>query len=175
MADNTQLNIGVGGDVVRDLARNSGNVKTQVIQLDIGGASSNAEVLITAGQQLASASVPVVLASNQPAITQVSLKANNSWGSATALTNSASTVLASLIGGSNLSIKGIICHGTADGYFFVQINMVTVFSGRTRSTLPMFTITLPNGIVLPAGATATLNVTNESGSTANYEGTLLGE
>ena len=68
MADNTLLNVGTGGDTVRDLARQAGLVKTQVVQLDLGGATANAEVLITAGQQLMAASVPVVLASNQSAI-----------------------------------------------------------------------------------------------------------
>lgn len=67
-SDNTQLNSGTGGDTVRDLARQAGTVKTQVVQLDLGGASANAEVLITAGQQLSAASVPVVIASDQPRI-----------------------------------------------------------------------------------------------------------
>ena len=63
--DNTTLNLGTGGDTVRDLARQSGSVKTTVVQLDLGGAPTNAEVLITAGQQTKAASVPVVLASDQ--------------------------------------------------------------------------------------------------------------
>lgn len=57
-----------GNDTIRDLARQSGNVKTQTFQLDLGGPSSNAEVLITAGQQVMAASVPVVIAANQTAI-----------------------------------------------------------------------------------------------------------
>lgn len=68
MIDNTELNQGTGGDTVRDLARQGGTVKTQVVQLDIGGGSANAEVLIVAGQQVMAASVPVVLASNQTAL-----------------------------------------------------------------------------------------------------------
>lgn len=64
MTDNTILNPGSGGDTVRDLARQSGTVKTQVAQIDIGGPSANAEILLTAGIQLAAASVPVVLASD---------------------------------------------------------------------------------------------------------------
>lgn len=68
MADNTLLNTGTGGDTIRDLARQSGTIKTQVVQLDLGGATANAEVLITAGQQTMAASVPVVLASNQSAV-----------------------------------------------------------------------------------------------------------
>ena len=65
MADNSSQG---GTDTIRDLARVAGSVKTQVFQLDLGGASANAEVLITAGQQLMAASVPVVFASNQSAL-----------------------------------------------------------------------------------------------------------
>ena len=68
MADNTLLNTGVGGDTIRDLARAAGTIKTQVVQLDLGGVTANAEVLITAGQQLMAVSVPVVIASNQTSI-----------------------------------------------------------------------------------------------------------
>lgn len=62
MADNS---VQGGADTVRDLARQAGTVKTQVVQLDLGGPTANAEVLITAGQQLKAASVPVVIASDQ--------------------------------------------------------------------------------------------------------------
>ena len=68
MSDNTTLNPGAGGDSIRDLARQAGNVKTQTFQLDLGGAAANAEILITAGRQLMAASVPVALASDQPSI-----------------------------------------------------------------------------------------------------------
>ena len=68
MSDNTQLNPGTGGDTVRDIARQNGSVKTQVIQLDLGGASANSEILITAGQQVMAVSVPVVLASDHAVI-----------------------------------------------------------------------------------------------------------
>lgn len=46
MADNTILNPGASGDTVRDLDRLGAGVKTQVVQLDVGGASSNAEALL---------------------------------------------------------------------------------------------------------------------------------
>lgn len=71
MSDNTILNQGSGGDTVRNLGRGAGTVKTQVVQLDLGGPTSNSEVLITAGQQLMAASVPVVLALDQTAISTV--------------------------------------------------------------------------------------------------------
>jgi hypothetical protein len=48
MADNTLLNSGSGGDTIRDIDR--GGVKTQVTQLDAGGAS---------GESLVSANSPM--------------------------------------------------------------------------------------------------------------------
>lgn len=68
MTDNTILNPGSGGDTIRDLARGAGTIKTQVIALDLGGASANAEVLMTAGQQAMAASMPVAMALDQPAM-----------------------------------------------------------------------------------------------------------
>lgn len=50
MSDNTVLNSGTGGDTIRDLDRTTGasvGAKTQVMQLDIGGANTNAEALAT--------------------------------------------------------------------------------------------------------------------------------
>jgi hypothetical protein len=58
MADNTILNVGASGDVIRDLARASGassGSKTQVVQLDQGGANTNAESLVSLTNPLASA------------------------------------------------------------------------------------------------------------------------
>ncbi len=64
MVDNTILNAGAGGDTIRDLARGGGTVKTQVVALDLGGPSQNAENLVTAGQQTSANSIPVVIASD---------------------------------------------------------------------------------------------------------------
>ena len=47
MADNTLLNSGTGGDTVRDLDRLAGGIKTQVVQLDVGGVAANAESLVS--------------------------------------------------------------------------------------------------------------------------------
>lgn len=81
MPDNTLLNPGFGGDTVRDLARQGGSVKTQAVQLDLGGSSANAEMLITAGQQLMAASVPVVIASDQTGLTVSNLpNSAGMWG-----------------------------------------------------------------------------------------------
>lgn len=68
MSDDTILNTGVGGDIIRNLDRGSLGVKTQVIQLDLGGSASNPEKLIVAGQQTMANSVPVAIASNQSAL-----------------------------------------------------------------------------------------------------------
>ena len=163
-----------GTDTIRDLARQSGIVKTQVMQLDLGGASTNSEVLITAGQQTMAASVPVVFASNQTALATTQPAANNSWGQAIAITASASAVLISLNSSAGYQISGFIAHGTGDGYFTLKINSSIVLSGRIRSTFPVLVITLPNSIKIATGSAVTLNVTNESGSTADYETTLLG-
>lgn len=61
MADNTQISAMTGGDTIRDVQRTAGGPKTQVVALDLGGANTNAEVLITAGQTGSAQSVPVVL------------------------------------------------------------------------------------------------------------------
>ena len=175
MADNTQLNSGSGGDTIRDLARLAGTVKTQVIQLDIGGASTNAEVLVTAGQQLASQSIPVVIASNQSALSTANVLGSSTWAQSLAVVAGATPTVISIASTVlGYQIKGLIAHGTGDGYFFVQAGGLTVISGRTRSTAPMLQLLLPNGISVPAGSALTVKVTNESGSTADYEITLLG-
>jgi hypothetical protein len=64
VADNTRLNVGTAGDLVRDVDK--AGVKTPVCILDVGGAG--VEVLLTAGQALMAASLPVVIASNQAAV-----------------------------------------------------------------------------------------------------------
>ena len=64
MADNTTLNPGAAGDSIRDIDR--AGVKTQVNQIDIGGAA--AELLLVAGQKTMASSAPVTMASDQPAI-----------------------------------------------------------------------------------------------------------
>lgn len=63
-SDNTQLNQGAYGDIIRDINRNG--VKTQVIILDGGDATT--EKLITSGQKTMADSMPVTLSSNQSTI-----------------------------------------------------------------------------------------------------------
>ena len=175
MSDNTVLNIGTGGDTVRDLARQGGTVKTQVLQLDLGGASANAEVLLTAGQQVKAFSMPVVLASDQGALPVVNSVAANSFGQAIGITAGATATLATIASSAvGYQIKGMVAHGTGDGYFVIQVASVAVLSGRIRSTMPTLSIILPNGMAVATGSLVTLKVTNESGSTADFEATLLG-
>ena len=177
MADNTLLNAATvtGGDSIRDLARQGGTVKTQAFQLDLGGPSANAEVLITAGQQAMSVSVPVVIAANQTAIPVMQALGTAVWAQSLAVTAGATATVVSIASSTaGYQIKGLIGHGTGDGYFVIQVGGVTVVSGRTRSTAPMLQLNLANGIAVATGSAVTLKVTNESGSTADYDATLLG-
>lgn len=177
MADNTILNAATvaGGDSMRDLARQAGAVKTQVVQIDIGGATANAEVLVTAGQQVMAASLPVTIAADQPPIKVLNATGSTLWGqSLAAVAGSTVTPVSIASSVAGYQIKGAICHGTGDGYFAVQVAGVTVVSGRTRATAPMLQLILPNGISVATASNVSVRVTNESGSTADYEVTLLG-
>lgn len=172
MSDNSSQG---GQDTIRDLARQSGTVKTQVVQLDLGGSSANAENLITAGQQVMANSVPVVFASDQSAFNTTSAAARDSWGQALAVVAASTVTVTSVVAPANYRIRGMVCNGTGDGYFAIKVASVTVLSGRIRVSAQMLVITLPNGIAVASGASVTLTVTNESGATADYEATLLGE
>ena len=127
------------------------------------------------GQAIMSASSPVVIASNQTAIPIASVSGTSTWAQSLAVVSGATpTVISIASTTAGYQVKGLICHGTGDGYFFIQIGSVTILSGRTRSTLPTLQILLPNGINIATGSVLSVKVTNESGSTADYEVTLLG-
>jgi len=64
MTDNTPLNAGSGGDTTRTIDRLGLGVKTQVAQIDIGGANGNAEALLTGGQKTSAQSISIVRASD---------------------------------------------------------------------------------------------------------------
>lgn len=64
LTDNTVINAGSGGDTIRDIQRTAGGPKTQVVQIDMGGANTNAEMLLDGGQSPSALSVPVVPASD---------------------------------------------------------------------------------------------------------------
>ena len=127
------------------------------------------------GQALMSDSVPVVIASNQSGLAVSSAQGSSIWGQALSVVAGATPTVMSI--GSTTAgyqLKGLIAHGTGDGYFVAQVNGTTVVSGRTRSTAPMLQIVLPNGISITTGSVLNIKVTNESGSTADYDITLLG-
>ena len=153
MSDNTTLNAGAGGDLIRNVAK--GAAKTQVVTLDLGGAGS---------ESLVNGFIPVQVATG-PA----------NWGQAVAVASGATATPVNLLSVSvGYQVKGLIAHGTGDGYFAVQVGGLTVVSGRTRMTAPMLQIILPNGIAVTGGSNVAVKVTNESGTTADYELTLLG-
>lgn len=52
LVDNTPINLGSGGDSIRDIQRATGGPKTQVVQLDFGGANTNVESLVATGNGL---------------------------------------------------------------------------------------------------------------------------
>jgi hypothetical protein len=67
VADNTRLNPGALGDLVRNVQKGgTDGPKSSACIIDVGGAG--VEVLLTAGQQTMAASLPVVIASNQTAV-----------------------------------------------------------------------------------------------------------
>lgn len=164
-----------GSDIIRDLGRQGGSIKTQAFALDLGGNSDNPELLITAGQQTKSLSVPVVLASDQGPLAIVSAPAVASFGQSIGQTDATTVTLTNIpTTTAGYRIDGLIGTGTGDGYFTVQINSTTILSGRIRASMPTLYLMLPKGIPVTAGSSVTLKVTNESGSTANFDGTLLG-
>ena len=157
MADNTVLNGATvpGGDSVRDISK--GGVKTQVVTLDIGGAGAE---LLMAG------SMPVTLS-------QPSGSAN--WGQSLSATAGSTTTVVSLVSSlAGYRCMGMVCHGTGDGYFVIQIGGVSMISGRIRSASPMLILPIAGGILITVASNVTIKVTNESGATADYEATLLG-
>ena len=157
MADNTVINLGAGGDTIA--SDDVSGVKYQRIKVVIGVEGTDG------GNVSGSNPLPVVQTSGRL-----------SWGQSLAVAAGATATPVNLPAvAAGYRIKGAICHGTADGYFAVQVNGITLVSGRTRSTAPMLQIQLPNGVATSAGANVAVRVTNESGSTADYEITLLGE
>lgn len=97
------------------------------------------------------------------------------WGQALAVTSVETRTLVSIPSSeAGYQIAGIAAHGTGDGYFFAQVGGMTVLSGRIRAFAPVLTMNLISGINVATGTLVVLKVTNESGSTADYEATLIG-
>jgi len=155
MSDNTVLNPGTGGDIVAtdDIA----GIKFQRVKVNFG--ADGVAVDVSGANPLPVASAP----------------ASNQWGQALTLTAGATATLVAIASSApGYQVTGFVANGLGDGYFFVQVGSVTVLSGRIRSTAPVFALTLPNGISVPAGSAVALKVTNESGSTTDFEAILLG-
>ena len=131
--------------------------------------------LTFASSEVAGVHTPQVAVSSAITLPVQSAAGTASWGQATAVVNGATVTVVNIVSSAaGYQIKGMLCHGTADGYFAIQVSGVTVVSGRTRSTAPMLQLILPNGILVTTGSNVAVRVTNESGSTADYELTLLG-
>lgn len=164
-ASTVVLNVGTGGSqpLVDTLSTVDGaTAPTDAVAqaVKIGYGATGDFKTVTLAQPL-----PVVLAS----------AASNTWGQALAVTAGATGTLASIASSvAGYQITGLVAHGTGDGYWFLQVASVTVLSGRTRSTSPTLALSLPNGVSVPTGSLVTLKVTNEAGSTADFEATLLG-
>lgn len=114
MADNTLLNSGTGGDTVRDLDRLTAGIKTQVVQLDFGGAATNAE-------QLVSSTNPLPVLTQNTATTAVSI--TTSTGTQAMATNGMSTVSLYL---SSVGTGGTgVIEATVDGTNWTTQTIVT--------------------------------------------------
>lgn len=120
----------------------------------------------------AGVSAPVTQANPMPVAVAPAI---STWAQALSVANASTATIVNIASSAvGYQIRGMVCHGTGDGYFAIQVGGVTVLSGRTRSTAPMLQINLTNGIAVAAASVVALKVTNESGSTADYDATLLG-
>ena len=124
MADNSAQG---GTDIIRDLARQAGTVKTQTFQLDLGGPTTNAEILITAGQQLMAVSVPVVLASNQTA-----LPVKNQDGTGVAITSLGDGSTGTGLGVSGIATNFVVSPLAANSTT-TQLAAAATFTGTLES------------------------------------------
>ena len=147
MADNTPLNTGAGGDTVRSLQRQAGTVKTQVVQLDIGGVTANAESLLTVGSQVSSASLPVVIASDQgPLNVRLASIGNEqlTTGNLTALgqvtTSNFTGISTAIITLANVWTGTVVFEASHDAVTFFAITAINVFTGAISGS------TTSNGI-----------------------------
>ena len=114
MSDNTIISAQTGGDTIRDLARQSGSVKTQVFQLDVGGPSANAENLITVGQQTKAGGIPVTLSSDvtasvtvTPTVTAAAYSTGNEVGGLLTFTSAVGAALGGIVQSIAVTSKSI--------------------------------------------------------------------
>lgn len=92
MADNTILNLGSGGDTVRDIDK-GGGVKTQVVALDIGGAGAESLVTSTNPHPISVNAVNFIYSTNNSSTTQLAAGATFTGVIETALSQSAISLL----------------------------------------------------------------------------------
>lgn len=127
MANNTTLNATSGGDTIRDIDRSG--VKTQVVQMDVGGAS--AESLLVLGQGAMAASLPVVLASNQTSI-PVTLTSTTLTGTS-AVSGTVTANAGTNLNTSALALDATITGGTQQTKITDGTNVATVKAASTAA------------------------------------------
>lgn len=155
MSDNTTLDAMAGGDVIASDDVNG--VKYQRVKVSFGADGFASDV---------SPNNPLPI-SQAPAV--------NQWGQALSVAPGETATLAA-IGSSRpgYSVRGLIATGRGEGYFFLQVDALTVLSGRLRLGQPNLVLVLPNAIHMDTNSTVTLQVTNEASSATDFEATLLG-
>lgn len=101
--------------------------------------------------------------------------ANDIYGEALSVADGSTVDVVSIpSSAAGYKVAGMSCTGTGDGHFYVTIGGSKVLSGRINATQPSIYIALPNPITISLGTTVSLKVINKSGSTADFEATLLG-
>jgi hypothetical protein len=151
----------------------SANQWQRMTQAGSGGGGGVVQIQDSSGNALNSTSGSLDVAITSGGLSTTA--AQNNLGTATSLANAATATIVNITSSAaGYQINGFVAHGTGDGYWFVQVAGSTILSGRTRWSQPTCIIALPNPVTVTTASAVTLQVTNESGSTANYEGTLLG-
>lgn len=149
---------------------NAGSSQWQRATASVTG--SNANIFDSAGNSLDSTSGSLNVAITSGGLTQSA--ANDSFGTTTSLADGSTATLVNIPSTTSYKLAGFSVTGNGDGYFFVQVAGATIISARTRFSQPSILVALPNPVAVADASTVALKVTNESGSTANFEGTLFG-
>lgn len=111
----------------------------------------------------------------QPGGSGGSTNANNTYGIAVGVAvSSTASVISIPSSTAGYKITGFVATGEGDGYFFVQINGSTIFSGHIDVNNKSEKVILPNPVSVSTGSVVDLKVTNQGLGIAAYEATLLG-
>lgn len=155
MSDNTQLNPGAGGDLMRTIDRSGSGPNTQVVSLDVGAAGAGNEAILRVGQQAMAASVPVVVASDQsslniiePAITITGAAAQTAVVN-NILPGTSGAAATDVSNYRSMSVQ-VVSTGTGGTFIFEQSNDNTNFR-----PLPVFNSELAVPVPITAAITAT--------------------